>query len=836
MDLEDIIALEKIFNLVKEFFEKNIIRKSRVNYSKIKKNIKQLKSLEGKYNQEAFNLFKKTLKKLKRLVNRELLLPIYYIFGAHGGVIINDIGFCEFDSPNYALDNLLRKMRLSIKTNQPYNLEIAICCLEWLRNNYYDKFSEFLKLYEPGKHEIINPTYSQPYSLIIGAESNIKQFEFGIKVLGELGLESNIFYSSESSLHPQIPQILKGFNIKYSSLRTRLLGINPTSASAYIDWIGLDNTFIDAIINQSGIFNGEYWHGAFFQEIPNLLFQAISFPFFDYILYSSIEDFVNPHPYQEDVWRISRFSEIFGKFLLSTDFFKKVEKEGEFKYQRDDFKIADHIFAYSELFLQNKNSEISILTAEVINSILGFYNKNSNDVFFNEIWKKLLITQAHDCYAVPFIRTGDYSQLQLNKEILKEFDLKESNCTISELCIQIHKEIQNKIDNFIRSSLIDLCEILGKNKKKETDSFDNILVFNPNPYPRRDIISIQSNFETPLNNFLIRDGKKINYQLKDSKLKFIADVPGFGYKIYKFTGQNNKGLMAEPSSSFLYELKISDDLETIEVKFKKITVYKLKFQSKYRYKLHLNEKFIGNIESKYIIRGTSKAKAFHLEIIQYNGVNRLEFLLDSNSLESVILMPKLKIKKTIRNYPFGIEETKKSKIQTLDFIWLKGINQGIIYIQKNSQKFIINRKTFEIQNLIKSKGIYEFAISITEENNSNPLLYVNSFYFKLLGISHDKDIEIAKLDDEFITIEPPISVINLWRRKDGIYLRLFNPTNEELHIKLKSKHILNQLIELDLNYNQISILEPDKLKIGPWKIKTFRFGIETKEKINSTNY
>ncbi|MFX0026613.1 MAG: hypothetical protein ACFE8M_09350, partial [Candidatus Hermodarchaeota archaeon] len=133
MNLEDIIALDKIFNLVKEFLEKSVIRKIRVNYNKIKKNIELLKSLKGKYNQEAINIFKKTLKKLNRLVNRELPLPIYYIFGAHGGVIINDIGFCEFDSPSYALDNLLNKMRLSIETNQPYNLEVAICCLEWLR-------------------------------------------------------------------------------------------------------------------------------------------------------------------------------------------------------------------------------------------------------------------------------------------------------------------------------------------------------------------------------------------------------------------------------------------------------------------------------------------------------------------------------------------------------------------------------------------------------------------------------------------------------------------------------------------------------------------------------
>ncbi len=59
----------------------------------------------------------------------------------------------------------------------------------------------------------------------------------------------------------------------------------------------------------------------------------------------------------------------------------------------------------------------------------------------------------------------------------------------------------------------------------------------------------------------------------------------------------------------------------------------------------------------------------YIEIIHYNGVNRLEFNLDSNLLREIILIPKIEISKSFINYPFGTEETN---IQTLDFLWLKG--------------------------------------------------------------------------------------------------------------------------------------------------------------------
>ncbi len=800
MKLEDIQALNTIINLVEEFVEKNIVRKKKTNFNKIRERFNNLKSIEEEEKQ--VKLYQNILNKLFSIIKRDLISNLYFIIGGHGGIIINDIGFCEFDSPNLAMEDLLKKMQLAIETNMPYNIEIAISCLEWLDKNYPDKIIEFLKLFKRGRFEIINPSYSQPYNLIIGPESNIKQFEYGLNVLQRLELSSNIFYCSESSLHPQIPQILKGFNIKYGSLRTRILGVNPTSNSAYINWTGLDNTTIETIIDQSGVFNGEYWHGTFFKEIPNVLFQSVARPFMEYIIYSNLEDFRNRQPLQEEIWRISKFSEIFGKFLQCSEFFEIIERNGEFKYKRDEFLLGNYIFILSELFLQNKNSEIILISAEIINCILGIFSMKSNDKLLEDLWKKLLLTQTHDCYAVPFIRSGDYTQAQLGKEELKKLELKLPNISISDLCIQIHKDIQDKCQDFIKISLSQLVKELGQEKNDSKYLSNRIFVFNPTCYTRNDVITINSQ--------------------QEPEFKIIEDIPGFGYKIVSYSEENKTE--TQKNSVFLYNIEILDDLKTIQVKFKKKEVFELKFNSKIDYKLYLEEQYQDNVVQWLVIVGKLKDQAFKIKFVQFRGINRLELYINSILLQEIILNPLIEIKKSIINYPFGIEETKRSNIQTLDFMWLKGHEHGIIYIQKNSQKFKIDRANFNIRNLLTKNGRYELAISITNENDSiSPLFYVNSFYYKLLASFIDEKFDFVKRMDSFLSIDSPISAINMWRREKGSFIRLFNPTNKRKSIELNGDLVKDHLEELDFNYNILASLGSRNINLDPWKIKTLKF-------------
>ncbi len=783
IELEDISALEKVINLIKEFSEKNLIRKKQINFSKLTDEIESLRSQSDiKIKEKTFN---RVLQKLKAIINQDLHIPLFFLVGAHGGVIIEDSGFCEFDSPEYALSTLIKRMELAIKTNMPYNLEIAICCLEWLKLHLPSLFSRFLELFNEGRFEIINPSYAQPYNLIISAEANIKHFEYGLKSLKELNLPCDLFYCSESSLHPQIPQILKGFDIKYGSLRTRLLGVNPTSNSAIISWIGLDNTSIDALIDQSGVFNGEFWHGTFFKEIPNLLFQAVGRPFMEYILYSCIEDFINELPLKEEVWRISKYSEIIGKFLLCSDAFQIINKEGEYKFLRDQFSIGDYVVLTSELLLQNRNAEISLISAEFINAILGRFNEKSNDTFFEELWHQLLLAQAHDSFVVPFIKTGDYSRAQLPKKEFEKLTLSEGSISISDLGIQIFLGIQTKCKAYIKN----IFNHLTKNSKS---SEEYLLIFNPTPYPRRDVVLIE-----------------------DFEKKFISDVPGYGYtRIFLKDIKNEK-------SSFLFDISILKDLKTVEVKFKNEIVYEIQFNSKYHYKLEVNQKQSNNIEETIEIIGNMKSKKFKLQITQYSGINRLEFILDSNLLREIIIKPKIQIEAAFINYPFGIEKTKRTKIQSLDFLWLKGPQQGLIYIQKNSQKFVINQETFRISNLIPAKGKYEFCISITE--NQSPLFFVYTYYFRLIGHIFDKITNFNSLNTSFLSLNPPVSTVNLWSRKKDTFLRLFNPSDNNIYVELKGDLIKNQIKEIDFNFKEVTSLSNNIIEMGPWKIKTLKF-------------
>ena len=68
----------------------------------------------------------------------------------------------------------------------------------------------------------------------------------------------------------------------------------------------------------------------------------------EYILYSCIEDFMNELPLKEEVWRVSNYSDLIGKFLLCSDAFQMINKEGEYKFSRDQFLIGDYAVLTSE--------------------------------------------------------------------------------------------------------------------------------------------------------------------------------------------------------------------------------------------------------------------------------------------------------------------------------------------------------------------------------------------------------------------------------------------------------------------------------------------------------
>jgi hypothetical protein len=810
----DVKALEKVLDLVKEFAKKNPIKRRKIKFDRVDKQVLELINNESSRKE----LFWKEIRKLKGICQREIRPQLYLIVGGHGGIIIDGVGYCEFDAPSFAIDRLLERMQLAVETNMPLNLEIAVSCLEWLNKHYPERITEFLELFKKGRFEILNPSYSQPYNLLIGPESNIKQFERGMRVLKQLGLPCDSYYCSEASLHPQIPQLLKGFNIKFGSIRTRLLGQTPTTHSGHVHWLGLDNTSIDTLTDQAGVFNGETWHGTFFLELPTLLFQAVARPFIKQIIYSSIEDFINELPYQAEVWRVSQFADLFGTFVGFSEAFKHIELDGEFKFRRDEFALGDYIFIPGELFLNNKQCEIDLICAEILHCVLGHFQDESDEKVLEELWGKFLLTQAHDCYAVPFIHPGDYSAQQLSPDQYKTLEYSTEKMAISELSVALQKAIQSNCRTLISQGLEALAQhLVGEFNSQESPV--QIIVFNPTPVSRQDIVSIPMNCESASDIRLVCRGKLCNTDIADAYLEFIAEIPPLGYAIYSLA--KNRSPQYAESGKFFYSVKLKENLKVIEIFFNKSKVYELEFESQHDYKLSIEAHSRGFVKERYKLVGKMGRSVFRLEIIQYSGVNRLEYKLESGELKEIILRSEIPVSKAVVNYPFGIEETKRTKIQTLDFLWLRGEENGILFMIKNSQRFLIDRKNFTIRNVITPRGRFEFAITATTEKKLHSALAdVTAFQFRLLGKTLEKPYSFPKDTGSFLTLPPPIQLINFWRRDRHVFLRVFNPSYCDQEIKISTPLASDSMKEVDLSYEEVGEIQNRQLKIQPWKIKT----------------
>lgn len=70
---EDILALEKILKQIKEFSDKNPIKKYKIDYDRIKDKINQLSNILNIDNELKYKLLNSILKKLKGIIKQEVL-------------------------------------------------------------------------------------------------------------------------------------------------------------------------------------------------------------------------------------------------------------------------------------------------------------------------------------------------------------------------------------------------------------------------------------------------------------------------------------------------------------------------------------------------------------------------------------------------------------------------------------------------------------------------------------------------------------------------------------------------------------------------------------------
>lgn len=472
---------------------------------------------------------------------------IYFIFGIHGNILFPEVGYCEFDNSENAWNHIKRWTEfMKDAKGFPVCFEIGIVSI-----NELDKKYPVWALLERNQIEFVNPLYSQPYLRHISEESNIRQFEWGIDELKRHNLSVSVYCSSEHALHPQIPQLLNKFGIKYACLSTRLAGGAPTCYEPKIIWKGMDDSEIVAIISQYGVSNGQIWHGKFFEELPSLIFGGVARPDLNHLVYVNIEDFANPMPgYQDIAEHLSELEKngLYMKSLAQIISDSNIPISRKVSWTIDDFPLK---WMQSRIINKIRVVEDNLVNLEssltLLYIILEKSNKLTNEIsdilkkMFDNLkiaWQKVLMAQNHDGYVVPFTKPGMYS-LQQGLEVMSNTNIED---TIEEYGLRLLQETEQIMettknilsnmeesntrlicnwlwerDEFIEGDLYHLPEMgsIIKGKNKTTREY---------LYPSKIMIN-QDSSELAIDNLKIKFNKSFivdeNYNLNSPKMTIL---------------------------------------------------------------------------------------------------------------------------------------------------------------------------------------------------------------------------------------------------------------------------------------------------------------------------
>lgn len=815
----DLAALRHVAGILRAFGSKLLEPGVQRRFTRLAKKIERIQRADARK-------LRQLLQRAHAVINDEIRPDLVFMVGGHGGIIVEGTGFCEFDSPEYAFPRLVEIMEQARTLEAPYSLEVAPACLEWAQHHLPAQLARLVQLFEEGEFEFLNPAYAQPYALIVGEESNVKQFERGFRVLDAIGIPCETYYASEAAVHPQVPQLVRGFGIRRAALRTRLLGMTPASHSGCVTWVGRDGTTVPALTDQPGVFNGEYWHGRLYHELPALLFQAVGRPFARRLIFSSIEDFVNPIELQAAVWRLNRVVEVFGTFTRPGDLVARLEPDGQFQYPRDAFFLGSYIFLPTRLFRLAKDAEYAILAAERLAALGIAWGLPARDEFFEHTWTRLLTTQAHDAYAVPFLRSGDYTAHQFGTEALSEFGITPGTESISAMCERLLAGVVESVAESGQDALEELARVVGGELTRETtervpprDAW--VLLFNPTSHARRVPARVQlpAGLPGPLEVREMWDARAdrvvpAHLDPETGVLDLLPEVPGLSVAAFRLvpatpTGETGVGNPAPaggagPNPPFLHEVRLASEANGIEVACHGTPAYLLGVSTKKRHVLTLERRRETPLTREGVFAGREPAgdaasdaagepPAFTLAVRQHAGIPRLDVELDSprGVVTHLTCRARTPVSAYHVNYPFGVEPTTRRAIQALDFLWLEGSGPtSLLFLQKNAQQFEIAREGAEVRAVIPGRGRFEAAIE-TCHDATYPDLYRARAAYLMPPVStvawHLDPARVGKLAraQPFLEVPAPLVLCNLWRRDGHLRARVLNSSGDPVQTRLR---------------------------------------------------
>jgi len=264
-----------------------------------------------------------------------------------------------------------------------------------------------------GRIDIIGATYSQPYESVVGWQSNVRQFLEGRAIVREaLGKTIDSFLAEEISFHPQMPQLLRLCGFKNASLNVQNNGSLPLVKKAVINWEGTDGSTIPAIPYNP-------WNISLDKQYQSLAATANSAAESERALLAIWDEVWPPGidwgssylPYAEGIQSLRN------KGLSSLGFSEYMNRRcgPGVDLEPHRFKLDDGTFLFGwpqnkgmlwaeiggwgyegdGLLKENRRLEHELSATELLLSLLPDADRAKR---LRSYWKKLMLTQQHDCF------------------------------------------------------------------------------------------------------------------------------------------------------------------------------------------------------------------------------------------------------------------------------------------------------------------------------------------------------------------------------------------------------------------------------------------------------
>ena len=708
---------------------------------------------------------------------------IFILDGAHIALLYDDVGYCEFDYPEWA-NRVLEKLILdAFKYNIPIIFEISPSSLKFLAERRYSNIISLIRTgLEKNLVEIVNGTYNLPYLSIIGYESNIQQFYYGLKEFEKLiGVRPIIYAHTEYAIHPQLPQILVKFGYKYASMRVRLNGSAPQIDAEKILWMSPDGSKIETLPAYKSIPFGEQLGGKFYKEFKKMVEIINKNRDIRYIALNHFEDFIYPVWDREKYYKMYIDGDLPYKYLRYIDFFKSTPKPKTIfrpKWMQYRFRVIKY---YPNTLYHVRRAENRLLAAETLAALMGVKIN-----LFEELWRKLLDAQAHDCYVVPDSYEGEY--MESRKYVYGEYLGPKVFLRAGHKAEQLAVYVENSSETIMREVLEEKLGVEGNGEK--------IVVFNPFGWEASLVYRFTPPYTWNYSSLTSPDGLKIPLHFENQGwlrvATFIYQLDP--YSIHILTPSKNR-----LNSKIASRIKVKG--EKISMKIDNIDVELWLNNGKI---VEMSGKSRGAVYNKYLcfLEDKSMIKIIELKdgIMFYINIPR----------PSNLTIRVDKCSKIFVDYPFGIEdvegETHSTSLTLFEidgkYIVVSSLNIHFLKAYPNEGKAIFH---------LPREGPYFLKImSTSSKTESIRRTFEYGLEYMSPHIFPCKNGKIRSLNISTNAVPIALRLI-----ENGVLLRVMG-TDIETFLKCRDKKIY----EADMFGREINSIGRDEVTIKPWEIKT----------------